>query len=162
MTGQPGSHTTLPIDGRPLPRDIPSGPRSTHRCTHCASPEKPRKHLDASCAFHKSKDCSLAGDDDPDLAKRMKAVESTVVAFSSSSGNTEAGRSQRSAEICRLFNEKRCRFRNCKYRHVCFGCKGFHAAPDCPTATLPAARAANGKPGPMRRESVFSQVATPY
>jgi hypothetical protein len=116
-------------------------------------------------ASHKTEDCSLAGDEDPDMAKRMKAVESAVVAFSSSSGNNEAGRSQRSMEICRLFNEKRCRFRNCKYRHVCSGCKGLHAAPDCPMVILPGARAANGRPGPVRRENVYTQAdkgAGPY
>ena len=47
-------------------------------------------------AAHKTEDCSLAGDEDPDMAKRMKVVESAVVAFSSSNGNNKAGRSQRS------------------------------------------------------------------
>ena len=116
-------------------------------------------------AAHKTEDCPLAGDDDPDMAKRMKAIESAVVAFSSSNGNNEAGRSQRSMEICRLFNEKRCRFRNCKYRHVCSGCKGFHPVPDCPMAIPPGARVINGKPGPVRRENTYTQAgknAGPY
>ena len=51
-------------------------------------------------------------------------------------------------EICWLFNEKRCHFRNCKYRHVCSGCKGFHPVLDCLMAIPPGTRAINGKPGP--------------
>lgn len=42
------------------------------------------------------------GDDDPDMSRRVKAVDSTLVTFSSSS----TGRERKRAEACRLFNEK--------------------------------------------------------
>ena len=33
----------------------------------------------------------------------------------------------RSSEVCRLYNERHCNFRNCKYWHVCHWCSGAHA-----------------------------------
>ena len=35
-------------------------------------------------------------------------------------------------EICRHFNEGRCKYQKCKYRHVCSTCQGAHTAIDCP------------------------------
>ena len=111
--------------------------RKVLRCETCLS------------ATHKSENCSLAGDQDLDTTKRMRAVESAVVAFSATS-YLEVNRSQRSLEVCHFFNEKQCRFRNCKYRHVCNICKGQHAAVDGPGAM---GQGATGKPGPLRREN---------
>lgn len=88
--------------------------RKATRCDLCLS------------AAHKTDDSHLTTDEDSDLAVRVRAVESAVVAFS--------GRTRQSAEICRLFNEKRCKFRSCKYRHVCQLCSGSHPAVDCLSA----------------------------
>ena len=49
-----------------------------------------------------------------------------------------------------LFNEKRCHFGNCKYRHVCRMCEGTHAALDCPGQ---GGQSGNAGPGPIRREN---------
>ena len=38
----------------------------------------------------------------------------------------------RSSEICRRFNEGRCRQQTCKYRHACGSCQGPHAWLNCP------------------------------
>ena len=64
--------------------------------------------------------CHLTVNEDPDLIVRMRPVESAVVAFSSGP--------KQSAEICHLFNEKWCRFRSCKYCHICLRCSGNHPA----------------------------------
>ena len=34
-------------------------------------------------------------------------------------------------EICRLYNNNSCRYRRCKYRHVCVVCGGKHPATRC-------------------------------
>ena len=115
--------------------------RKAIRCDLCLS------------AGHKTEECSLAGEDDPDITQRMKAVESAVVAFSANPQTGGAPRGYRSPEVCRLFNEKRCRFRNCKYRHVCRICEGNHAAADCLSPTKQPDHRANTGPGPIRRDS---------
>ena len=75
---------------------------------------------------HRHDECPLVADEDPDIGRRMKAVESAVVAFSA--GGQGPQHQQRAREICMLFNDRRCKFRNCKYRHVC---EGWHPAVEC-------------------------------
>ena len=38
----------------------------------------------------------------------------------------------RPMEVCRRFNEGRCRQASCKYRHACLSCQGPHARVNCP------------------------------
>lgn len=92
-------------------------------------------------AAHKTDNCHLTADEDPDLAVRMRVVESAVVAFS--------GRPKQPAEICHLFNEKRCRFRSCKYCHICQLCLGNHPAIDCPSAPRLGGQQATPALGPL-------------
>ena len=59
-----------------------------------------------------------------------------------------------SAEICRLFNENRCRFPKCRYQHACTKCGENHPAVSC----------AKG-PGPIAPPSGAASrrdVARPY
>lgn len=57
-------------------------------------------------------DCYVA-DDELDMGRRVKAVESALIAFSySPQGNTT--QATKSGELCRLFNAKVCHFRSCK------------------------------------------------
>ncbi len=82
--------------------------RSAARCEFCMD------------LHHKTDDCALVTGADPDVAARLKAIESAVLLMSASS---QGGGSQRSSTInpnpvCRLWNDKRCHFRRCKYRHV--------------------------------------------
>ena len=44
-----------------------------------------------------------------------------------------------SVEICRLFNENRCRFPKCRYRHVCTKCGESHPAVSCTQGLGPSA-----------------------
>lgn len=96
--------------------------RSSVRCDLCLS-------LD-----HRSKDCAMVADADPDVGSRLKAVESAVLALAQPRwqmpGPTgPAGGA--SAEPCRNFNRGRCTFRWCRYRHVCRVCQGPQPASEC-------------------------------
>ena len=64
--------------------------RKAARCDLCLS------------AAHKSEECHLAGDNDPDMARRIRAVESAVVAFSSGSHGSQPAQAFLSGEVCRL------------------------------------------------------------
>ena len=105
--------------------------KRSQRCDNCLS------------AAHKTAECYAVGDEEPDVAGRVRAVESALLAFSTNHGSP-AGRGPRSAEVCRLFNERKCNFRSCKYRHACRWCGGPHAGCEC--------RARQG-PGPLRNDA---------
>ena len=60
---------------------------------------------------HRHDECPLVADKDPDIGRRMKAVESAVVAFSA--GGQGPQHQQKAREICMLFNDHHCKFQNC-------------------------------------------------
>ena len=97
---------------------------------------------------HTAEECALASEDDPDISKRRKAVESAVVAFS---GKGQSGKASKATDLCRLFQQNRCTFQNCKYRHSCKRCGGAHPGMECqrPVGSQGQGPAA---PGPVRRE----------
>ncbi len=70
---------------------------------------------------HKTNECALVSEADPDVATRLKAIESAVLLMSASSqgGSSQQPSLLTPSPICRLWNEKRCYFRRCKYRHAC-------------------------------------------
>ena len=79
-------------------------------------------------AGHTTKHCALISDPDPELPDRLKAVESVMVSLASRLPTPQQDKGKRplSAEICRLYNDNRCRFLKCRYRHVCSTCSGGH------------------------------------
>ncbi len=79
-------------------------------------------------ASHRTAECYCM-DEDPDMARRVKAVESALVVFSTNPQGS--GRAGRPNDICRLYNGKGCYFRNCKFRHACRWCEGNHPGGDC-------------------------------
>ena len=95
--------------------------RKATRCDLCLS------------TTHKTSECSLAIDEDPELGQHLKAVELAVIAFSANPQGITGTRGICSSEVCQLFNEKQCKFHNCKYRHVCQMSEGNHPAPECPS-----------------------------
>ena len=114
------------------------------RCERCLS------------AAHKTEECALPGDEDPDVAKRLKAIEAAVMALTQQggpSGSTSTQRTASVAEVCRKFNFSECRFKACKFAHRCATCRGPHPASQCPKPpTTPAEQGANAAPlVPWRR-----------
>ena len=81
-------------------------------CTNCLSHD------------HKSEDCSEAGR--PNKFRDRPRYSNT--------------RNDSSAELCRLFNARggsKCRFKECKYAHLCKECKRPHPWSACSTNTAP-------------------------
>ena len=72
--------------------------QSIKRCELCLS------------SAHATKQCILAADPDSDLPTRMKAVESAVVSLVTVRQSGSKPKRPPSTEICRLFNNKHCRF----------------------------------------------------
>ena len=83
-------------------------------------------------ATHTTRECSLASDGDPDLPTQMRAVELAVVMFANRGGAQTVDRQQSSSQcrlqddICRVWNEKRCYFKCCRFRHACAACARNH------------------------------------
>ena len=118
------------------------------RCERCLS------------AAHKTEDCILPGDEDPDVPKRLKAIEAAVMALAqhgaSGAGGTPSAQRATSAEVCRKYNFSECKFRACKFAHRCATCRGPHPAMQCaskpPTTPTEQGGNANASPlGPIRR-----------
>ena len=63
-------------------------------------------------------------------------------------------------EVCRSFNENKCRFARCRFQHICFECHGHHPATACPCRATPFAG------GPMVRNRAAGRgrpgLAHPY
>ena len=121
------------------------------RCERCLS------------AAHKTEECSLPNEDDPDMAKRLKTIEAAVMALTQSSSSS-LPRGQ-SGEICRKYNRGECTFRYCKYGHRCATCRGNHPAVECPSKAPRPDQGANASPlGPMRRATLQRppQTGAPY
>ena len=109
--------------------------KKSERCDRCLS------------ASHGTGDCSLTSEDDPDVSKRLKAIESAVVALTrpSPTGKQREPR-ERSTDTCRNWNRNRCSFPGCRYIHQCTNCRGDHPALECPS------KSPNATPvGPNRR-----------
>ena len=93
---------------------------------------------------HTTKECALMADPDSELPTRVKAVEAALVSLVSQRPSEKAGTGP-SQQPCRLWNNNRCCFPRCRYRHVCSGCGEFHPVVSCPqgmrkvTDTCPAA-----------------------
>ena len=96
--------------------------KRSERCDRCLS------------AMHKADDCSLTSEADPDVAKRLKAIESAVVTLTrpASARPTRSRDCDQSGETCRNWNRNRCSFPGCRLTHQCANCKGSHPAFECP------------------------------
>ena len=95
--------------------------RVSRRCELCLS------------TTHETLHCALAGGGDHDVGSRLAAIESAVLTFASvgsGAGQSPAGRPFK-REICRNWNENRCTYTKCRYRHACRVCFGPRPAVEC-------------------------------
>ena len=120
--------------------------KKSDRCDRCLS------------ATHRADDCSLEAEDDPDVTKRLNAIESAVVALTRpTAGGKPREHRERSSETCRNWNRNRCSFPGCQYAHLCTSCRGNHPALECPT------RSSNATPvGPHCRATCGPRADPPY
>ena len=101
---------------------------------------KARKHTRCELCLstkHATKECASLAEVDPDMGSRLKAIESVILAMSgfSSPGTSSSGNYSRQlrgpAQVCQLFNRKRCWYKQCRFRHVCSVCGGEKPAVEC-------------------------------
>ncbi len=93
------------------------------------------------------------------MGKRLKAVESAVVAFSSNQTARPGVGGFSPSDVCRLYNQKRCRFVDCKFRHACKRCGAPHPVLDCQIPPKPFEQ--SNRLGPIRRAR-GSSAGDPY
>ena len=94
---------------------------STPRCELCAS------------VFHLAKDCPFSTK--TEMEKTLEAVLSACTSRAGGSvtpanpGSTD----RESNEVCRKWNDERCNYQWCRYRHVCLSGGGAHPVKHCPS-----------------------------
>lgn len=84
------------------------------RCSTCASID------------HVVRDCPYSAK--TDLERTLEAVLAACSTRPRASGEIATNPSQ---EICRRWNEMRCSYQSCRYRHACLGCGGDHPLKQC-------------------------------
>ena len=99
---------------------------------------------------HVTTNCPLQEDADPDLPIRLKAVETVVLSLAGQSKGGNVGTRIKSGQVCRLFNNDACRYKNCKHLHQCSNCGEQHKAIACPKGPVPTSQTMANRQG--RRE----------
>ena len=82
---------------------------------------------------HNSSECTRS-EGEADWAVRMKAIEAGVGAAMPGPSSRGPPVGYELSKVCKLYNEGRCHYQVCKFKHVCRACKGDHPAsakPDC-------------------------------
>ena len=83
---------------------------------------------------HNEDFCHLRGKEEPDLTRRIYAVESAVLAFTNANkGKFPPNAYGWSKGVCHEFNAGHCTHRPCKFGHSCGICGGSHPKVDCHT-----------------------------
>ena len=99
---------------------------------------------------HVTTNCPLQEDADPDLPIHLKAVETAVLSLAGQSKGSNVGTRIKSGQVCRLFNNDACRYKNCKHLHQCSNFGEQHKAIACPKGPAPTSQAVANRQG--RRE----------
>ena len=121
--------------------------RSIARCNYCLQDD----HNEAQCSRNPNRPM-FGWFPDPSLWPAQPAGASPPTPSRTPTG-----------EICRRFNEGRCRFARCRYRHQCNGCGGNHAWVHCPrnqTRPAPRSRSPHAPPGRIPVASAANVMLT--
>ena len=101
-------------------------------------------------ASHSSGDCAN-GAGESEVSQRPRAIELAV----GSRGRPSMGRSPppgyNGTDACKLFNEQRCFYQRCKFRHICLACGGDHPASGKPECAARTQWIGTGGAGPVRQ-----------
>ena len=79
---------------------------------------------------HTTKSCPDEDKIDVQLPTRLKTIESALLTLATAKTEAADGPGP-STEVCRLYNNNKCRYKKCKYRHACAVCNGPHPAVWC-------------------------------
>ena len=124
--------------------------RNNKRCELCLS------------LTHESRDCALSGEGEQEVGARLSAIESAVLSLTAArpATNTPLPTPQR-REICRSWNENRCTYPRCRFRHACRVCFGPRPAVECCERALAPLRPRQVPP-PRNLSSRIRDSARPY
>ena len=89
---------------------------------------------------HRAEDCTIVAESEPDLASRLRTLESRLLTMNQGPGTFQKRANparRRSEEVCNRYNEQQCRFYYCRYRHVCSACGGNHPVVLCRQGKYP-------------------------
>lgn len=111
--------------------------RRGQRCELCLS------------SSHGSGECILAGGDE-DLRSQLMALESARGTATQITAGRMVPSGYEWTDICKLFNEGRCSYKICRFRHACITCGGEHPAIANPSCAGGGRRNYNPLPGPVR------------
>ena len=92
--------------------------RTNKRCDLCLS------------LTHEAQECALSGEGEHEVGAHLTATEATVLSLSAVGPSASPLLAQR-RKICRNWNENRCTYTKCSYRHACHVCQGPRPAVKC-------------------------------
>ena len=98
---------------------------------------------------HDAEGCTRS-EGEGDLALRWRTMEAALASPHLRSSERGVPPGYEATDACKLYNEGRCHYQPCKFRHVCRECKGDHpatAVPECYARVVGTPRAL----GPMRQ-----------
>ena len=126
--------------------------RMIPRCQHCLSED----HTSAGCPHHPNP--MVVGWLQPPGTLQVSPQPSANLTTPAPASRTTA--KPLAQEVCRNYNNGRCRFTRCRFAHTCSDCAGSHAAVHCPQklAAQPQPAAARGRSVARAR----SASAQPY
>jgi len=103
---------------------------------------------------HGSAECTWA-EGETEITGRLRTIESVVGVSQQASGGRAAPPGYQWTDVCKLFNEGRCSYRICKFRHACVICREDHPTVTSPECASRARLWSAPSPGPMQYSHTF-------
>ena len=112
---------------------------------------------------HETRDCAMSGEGEQEMGARLSAIESAILSLTSTrpAASPSLPTPPQRREICRSWNENRCTYARCRYRHACRVCLGPRPAVECCERALALPRPRQG-PLPRNMSSRMRESARPY
>jgi len=82
---------------------------------------------------HSAANYALQGEPMGEVKERMRTMEATLLALAARQQPRRGAEAfvQRLEQVCRLYNQERCHYVQCKHIHECLQCHGSHQAVRC-------------------------------
>lgn len=99
---------------------------------------------------HDAAGCTRA-EGEVDWTLRLRAMEAALGASHTSAIERRVPLGYEATDACKLFNEDRCHYQPCKFRHICRVCRGNHPASASPECSAKVTGWITRTGGPMRQ-----------